>query len=131
MSDSEPTQEPTIKDGVSTLEHGQLIPESEVPRRIDAPSLLKSRWLPIFEKIPKGKALVFEPTSKVQLNTVRASLHNLQHRYGLLKGYRFVIRKDLEGKVKGYVIHGTLHLGMAIRHQRLRRQRTRQSSVVR
>ena len=88
--------------GLTIPESPKFIDEAEIPEW----TLVKSRWFPIFEKIPDGKALILEDITKAQLSAVRSSLHNLQKRYGLLKGYRFITRKDLDGKVNGYVIHG-------------------------
>jgi len=92
----------------ASLRKGQIIAENMVPIRIRSQASLKVTWLPIFERIPQGKALVLEDISAGQSTVVRSSLNNLQHRYGLLKGYRFVVRKDLDGRINGYVIHGTI-----------------------
>lgn len=78
----------------------EIIDESEVPERSER----SSKYKRMFERIPKGKALVLSE-EEVSLMGLRAALKKFQRR-GLFKNLR-ATQRTIDGKVKLYIINST------------------------
>ena len=79
----------------------ELIDISEVPERCAGRKPLAD-WLKVFQKIPRGKALVL-PIDKWKPSTVRSALYKLQKANLISNNFYYTLRVKLG---KGWVVRG-------------------------